>query len=73
MKYVFLSQGNRHPSIISSTQSKFEEEKLILVLKENKQALGWNVADLKGISPAHCMHKIKLEEEFKSVVQPQCV
>lgn len=71
LKYFFLSQGNMHPAIISSTLSKVEEEKLILVLKQNKEALGWNVADLKGISPAYYIHKIKLEEEFKPVVQPQ--
>lgn len=71
LKYVFISSGKRHPISISSTLSKIEEEELILVLKENKGALGWNVEDLKGISPAYCMHKIKLQEEFKLVVQPQ--
>lgn len=70
LKYVFLSQGNNHPTIISSSLSKIEEEKSLLVLKENKEALGWNVVVLKGISPAYCMHKINLEEEFKPVVQP---
>lgn len=50
---------------------KVKEEKLILVLKENKEVLGWNVGNLKGISPAYCMYKIKLQEEFKPVVQPQ--
>lgn len=60
LKYVFLSQGNRHPTIISNTLSKIEKEKLLRVLRENKEALGWKVSDLKGISIAHCMHKIKL-------------
>lgn len=41
------------------------------MLREIKEALGWKESDLKGISPAYCMHKIKLEEEFKLVVQPQ--
>jgi hypothetical protein len=41
------------------------------VLKRNKEALGWSIKDLKGISPAYCMHKIKMEEEYKPVVQPQ--
>ena len=40
------------------------------VLRENKQALGWNITDLKGISPAVCTHHIYLEEEAKSVRQP---
>jgi hypothetical protein len=60
-----------HPAIISSSLTELEEEKLMRVLRENKKALGWSISDLKGISPAYCMHKIKLEEEFKPVVQPQ--
>ena len=40
-------------------------------MRENREALGWNATDLKGTSLACCMHKIKLEEEFKLVVQPQ--
>lgn len=39
MKYVFLSQGNGHAAIISSTLSKIEEEKLILVRKEKKRSI----------------------------------
>ena len=41
------------------------------ILKENKQAIGWEITDLKGISPAVCTHHIYLEEEAKSVRQPQ--
>ncbi|CAJ2677643.1 unnamed protein product [Trifolium pratense] len=71
LKYVFLSEKSMHPAIISSSLNALEEEKLLRVLRENKKALGWSISDLKGISPAYCMHKIKLEEEFKPVVQPQ--
>ncbi|CAJ2640369.1 unnamed protein product [Trifolium pratense] len=41
------------------------------IFKSNKAAMGWTISDLKGISPTFCMHKIKLEAEFKPVVQPQ--
>ncbi|GAU41120.1 hypothetical protein TSUD_288100 [Trifolium subterraneum] len=71
LKYVFLGEELMQPAIISSSLSALEEEKLMRVLRENKEALGWKISDLKGISPAYCMHKIKLEEEFKPVVQPQ--
>jgi hypothetical protein len=70
LKYVFLSEDASHPAIISSTLSSLEEEKLMRVLKDNKAALGWHISDLKGISPAYCMHKIHLEAEYKPVVQP---
>lgn len=37
LKYVFLSQGNKDPVIISSTLLKVEEDKLLRVLRENKK------------------------------------
>ncbi|KAL4342153.1 hypothetical protein GQ457_08G025220 [Hibiscus cannabinus] len=33
--------------------------------------LGWTMADLKGISPTICMHKIMLEECHSNSVEPQ--
>ncbi|CAJ2653731.1 unnamed protein product [Trifolium pratense] len=71
LKYVFLSDDASFPAIISSKLTHLEEEKLLRVLKSNKAAIGWTISDLKGISPTFCMHKIKLEAEFKPVVQPQ--
>ncbi|KAA3487296.1 reverse transcriptase [Gossypium australe] len=38
------------------------EEQLIVVLKKFKRAIGWTIADIRGISPSFCMHKIILEE-----------
>lgn len=31
-------------------------------LRNNKKALCWSVTGQKGINPAYCIHKIKLEE-----------
>ena len=42
-----------------------EEEKLIRVLREYKEAIGWTTADIKGLSPSTCMHRILLEEDCK--------
>ena len=36
-----------------------------LLLTFHKEAIGWSVADLKGIDPSICMHRIHLEEEAK--------
>ena len=41
------------------------------MLKSNKGAIGWTLSNLKGISPSYCMHKIDMEQDFKSVAQPQ--
>ncbi|MCH82234.1 hypothetical protein A2U01_0003035 [Trifolium medium] len=71
LKYVFLGEGETKPAIISNSLPPEHEEKLLAVLRGNKEALGWSIEDLKGISPAFCMHKIKMEESYKPVVQPQ--
>ena len=38
---------------------------MIQVLKSHKEAIGWTIADLKGISPLTCTYKIYLEENTK--------
>ncbi|CAN6725387.1 unnamed protein product [Malus baccata var. baccata] len=65
LKYVFLGEDQTLPVIISSSHTAQEEEKLIRVLKEHKFAIGWTLADIKGISPTTCMHRILLEKGAK--------
>ena len=48
-----------------------EEDKLLRVLREHKDALGWSLADLKGIRPSMCMHRILLEDGHKPSVEAQ--
>ncbi|XP_019235392.1 PREDICTED: uncharacterized protein LOC109215729 [Nicotiana attenuata] len=48
-----------------------QEYKLIEVLRKHKRALGWTIADIKGINPAICIHRILMEENYKPIVQPQ--
>ena len=57
--------------VISSLLSASQEDSLLGILRKNKQAIGWKITYLKGISPAVCTHHIYLEEESKSVRQPQ--
>lgn len=71
LKYVLFGQISLQQAIISNSLSILEEEKLLSVLRGNKEALSWIVTKLKGISPAYRLHKIKLWEEFKLIVQPQ--
>ena len=71
LKYVFLEGEDERPAIISSTLPKEEEKRLEEELKKYKKALGWQIYNLKGISPSICMHNINLEEDIKQVAQPQ--
>jgi len=66
---VFLGPKDTLPVIISSRLSYDQERELIHVLSE--RAIGWSVADLKGISPTICMHRIHLEDDAKPVKQMQ--
>ncbi|CAN6557498.1 unnamed protein product [Malus baccata var. baccata] len=59
LKYVFLGDDETLPVIISTSLTAQEEGKLVRVLKEYKTAIGWTLADIKGISPTTCMHDAK--------------
>ncbi|XP_073019319.1 uncharacterized protein [Primulina eburnea] len=48
-----------------------EEENLLQVLKDNIKAIGWSIADIKGISSSMCMHKILMEADHKTSTQHQ--
>ena len=71
LKYVFLEDDGGKPVIISKSLSLKEEDKLVEVLKPNKGVIGWSIADLKGISPTYCMHRILMESDYRPVAQPQ--
>ncbi|CAN6695145.1 unnamed protein product [Malus baccata var. baccata] len=71
LKYIFLGDNETLPAIISSSLTAQEEGKLVRMLKEFKSALGWTLADIKGISPTTCMHHIFLEEGAKPTREAQ--
>ncbi|XP_075489545.1 uncharacterized protein LOC142528385 [Primulina tabacum] len=71
LKYVYIGENNTLPVIISAALTDAMEEQLLQVLKEHKKAFAWKVADIKGISPSICMHKILMEEKYSPLVQPQ--
>ncbi|KAI5343486.1 hypothetical protein L3X38_011362 [Prunus dulcis] len=71
LKYAYLAEFETLPVIIASDLTPLEKDKLIRVLKEFKSAIGWSIADIKGISPTMCMHRILLEEGAKPTHEPQ--
>ncbi|GKE24374.1 putative nucleotidyltransferase, ribonuclease H [Tanacetum coccineum] len=71
LEYALLNNYQEFPVIISSLLNTQEKESLLKVLTQHKAALAWKVADIKGISPSFCTHKILMEDKFKTVVQPQ--
>ena len=71
IKYVFLGVEETFPVIISSSLESEQENKLLKILRTHKTATGWTIADIKGISPLICTHRIHLEEDVKPSRQPQ--
>ncbi|GKB59415.1 reverse transcriptase domain-containing protein [Tanacetum coccineum] len=71
LEYAFLNNNQEFPVIISSLLNSLEKESLLKVLTQHKAALAWKVADIKGINPSFCTHKILMEDNFNPVVQPQ--
>jgi hypothetical protein len=71
LKYKFLGPADTLPVIIASDLHVSQEEKLLDILREHKEAIGWTIEDIKGISPSVVMHKIHLEEDTKPSREPQ--
>uniref|UniRef100_A0A2N9IZ94 Integrase catalytic domain-containing protein n=1 Tax=Fagus sylvatica TaxID=28930 RepID=A0A2N9IZ94_FAGSY len=71
LKYAFLESGDTFPVVISSKLTVEQEGSLVKLLKKHKTAIGWTIADIKGISPLVCTHKLHFEEEVKTSREPQ--
>ncbi|KAL0456420.1 UNVERIFIED_CONTAM: Retrovirus-related Pol polyprotein from transposon.6 [Sesamum latifolium] len=71
LKYIYLGSDETLLAIIFSKLSKEHEERLVTLLREHRTAIGWTLADIKGISPAMCMHRIYLEDNTRPSREPQ--
>ena len=71
LKYEFLEPEKRKPVIILVALTEAEEQKLLEILRKYKEAIAWSIEDVKGISPAICMHKILLNDNAKTSIEHQ--
>ncbi|XP_062076221.1 uncharacterized protein LOC133780582 [Humulus lupulus] len=71
LKYAYLRDNETLPVIISAMLGAEKESLLLAVLKKYTRAIGWTMADIKGISPSFCMHKIMLEDCCNNSVEQQ--
>jgi hypothetical protein len=65
LKYKFLGPAESLPVIIALDLIDAQEEELLGVLRKHREAIGWTIEDIKGISPSLVMHKIYLEVNSK--------
>ncbi|XP_060957656.1 uncharacterized protein LOC133029180 [Cannabis sativa] len=71
LKYAYLGDNDTLPVIIASNLVVENEGALLEVLKKHKKAIGWTMADIRGISPTICTHKILLEAGCSNSVEHQ--
>ncbi|XP_050221519.1 uncharacterized protein LOC126671757 [Mercurialis annua] len=71
LRYAFVGENETLPIIISDKLSKEQERRVVQVVKEHVLAMGWQISDIRGISPQIVMHKIHLEDESKKSTQRQ--
>ncbi|CAM8991218.1 unnamed protein product [Rhodiola kirilowii] len=56
----FLGPNSTYPMIVNASLTEVETQRLLVVLREHRPALGYSIDDVKGISPDMCMHRIHL-------------
>ena len=71
LRYAYLGQPSTLLVIISKSLIEVEEEKLLRVLRDHKNSIGWSLANFKEIRPSMCMHRILLEDGHKPSVESQ--
>ncbi|XP_059302268.1 uncharacterized protein LOC132054241 [Lycium ferocissimum] len=61
------------PSIIEPLTLEFKPlpSHLMVILRRYKKAIGWCIADIQGIPPGICTHKIQLDEECELSIKHQ--
>ncbi|XP_060965554.1 uncharacterized protein LOC133034480 [Cannabis sativa] len=52
LRYEYLGENKTLPVIVASSLSSVETDKLLRVLRKHTKAIGWTLADIKGISPS---------------------
>ena len=67
LKYTFLDEEEAKPVIISSKLDIKQDKQLLEVPRQNEEAIGWTLTDLKGLDPSLCTHRIFLEDESRPV------
>ena len=71
LRYEFLGKGDTLPVIITSDLDEQQVKSLVKLLKKFKRAIGWTIADIIGIPPSICSHKIQLMPDHKPSIEHQ--
>ena len=51
LKYAYLGEQETLPVIVASDLTGGQEEDLMIILRKYREAIGWMMTDIKGLSP----------------------
>ena len=71
LRYAFLDSDFKFSFIVNSALPSCNVDALCDKLNSHKNAIGYSINDLKGISPKICMHRILLEDNAKPSIEGQ--
>ena len=71
LRYAFLGENNTLPIIIYNKLSVEQEMRVCEVVRGQVKALGWQISDIKGISPSIIMHRLHMEDGHKPIDERQ--
>ncbi|KAG7548081.1 Integrase catalytic core [Arabidopsis suecica] len=71
LRYAFLGNNSTYPVIVNDALTDEQVHLLLTELKKYRKAIGYSLDDIKGISPSLCTHRIHLENETYSSIEPQ--
>jgi len=71
LKYAYLGRKGTLSVFIASHLTEQQEDNLMSILKRHKEAIGWIMKDIKGISPIIVQHRIHLTDEATPRRDPQ--
>ncbi|XP_049400065.1 uncharacterized protein LOC125864194 [Solanum stenotomum] len=71
LRYVFLGTTNTLPMILAADLNEEQVKEVITVLRRYKRAIGWTIADIIGIPPGICTHKIQLKVDCNPSIEHQ--
>ena len=69
LRYAYLGDASTLPVIISASLTTEEEDKLLRVLSDHKDVLGWSLANLKWIHPSMCMHRMEAQRRLNPTMK----
>ena len=71
LRYAFLDSNFKLPFIVNLSLPSDNVDAFCHKLLNHKNAIGYSINDLKGISPNVCMHRILLEDHATPSIEGQ--